>query len=318
MKPSATSPYAPQPARSQVSRATPTETGLLPVSRHALPHLRRPCLLVARADKAAWSVEARDFLPVLDQLPLRNGANGVGIRKDADGVAVEDVTQYVADLQRMRWRVLVNGDPSLEPVVNNGQFLRLYPCERGLTAVVPFWESPDVVSRDREVKWTTDEAARREFIEALLEHRLIDPITLEACREVYDQAASTLAELTREQGARAKSGAKNPDLDAEIRKLEVRLAHMEVRLEGGDPSDLEGEPTRERRRGRARKLSDLAEAPAEPAPVAAPAPTSAPAGMITLAEAQRLAEEAAARAVAQALAAQAPARRSRRKADNAD
>ncbi len=316
MKPSATSPYAPQPARSQVSRATPVDPGLLPVTRVALPHLRRPCILAARADKAAWSVEARDFVPVLDQIPLRPGANGVGTRKDADGVLVEDVTHIVSDLQRMRWRVVINGDTSLEAIVPEGRFLQTYPCERGLVATVPFWETPDVVSRDREIRWRTDESARHRFIVALLQGRHIDPITVEACREVYDQTAGTLAELVREERARAKSGAKGGDLADDIRRLEIRLAHMEARMAGQDPFELEGEPERERRRGKAQRLDAAPAQSLADQPPAMPASAMAE-GTITLVEAQRLAEEAAARAVAQALAAQ-PARRSRRKADHAD
>ena len=34
--------------------------------------------------------------------------------------------------------------------------LKIIPCERGLKAVVPFWETPEVTGREDEVKWRED------------------------------------------------------------------------------------------------------------------------------------------------------------------
>lgn len=243
------STYASRPAQGQVHRTSSMRSDLLPVSVQALPHLRRPCLLVARADRAEWDPETRDFLPVLDQLPLRPGANGVG-----DGPnGTLDVTHYQAALQRQRWRVLVNGDPILEPVCEGGLFLREYPCERGLVATVPIWEAPGLVDRESEIKWAVDHAARRVFIARLLEHRLIDPITVEAKRKVLAQTIGTLRALDGESKAKARRGQENPDIDLQVRRLEIRVAHMEARLAGEDPHELEDEPAASPRVGKAQK-----------------------------------------------------------------
>lgn len=296
------SPYAPRPARAQAILTRPAEEGLLPVGGKAKPHLRRPCVLIARRERAEWSPVHRDFLPVLDQIPVLPGANGVGERKDPiTGAIVEDVSALVSDYQRRGWRVLVNGEPALHRVVTDGLFLRTYDCQRGLKATVPMWEEPEQVVEGEEVRWRVDHDRRREFLHALLRAGLIEPITPQAKQGAIRQAQDSLADLEREARGRAKSGAVNPDLELDIKRLRVRLAHMNARLRGDDPFRYEPEPGAVLRpTGEARLLDEYAPSVTPPP---APTPAAPPPGFITLDEARRIADEAARAAVAAALAA---------------
>lgn len=289
-----------RPARPVVHRTTPVDPGLLPVTRVCLPHLRISCLLVARADLAEWDPVERDFLPALDTRPCRAGANGVGTYRDGR----LDVSAYQSQLEAMRWRVLVDGSATLDRVIENGSFLREYPCERGLVATVPYWETPRLVGRDRELKWATDHAARHDFTRRCVEAGLIDDITPEARTLVYERAKATLLNLEIEAENRARGGKPSRSLVDACRALEVRIAHMEARLNGDDPMQLEAEPTVDTRRGRARRIDDEVPMPPPPAP---------PPPMVTLADAQAMAAAAAAEAVAKALAGlQQPPRRQRK------
>lgn len=297
------SPYAPRTAPAQVSRITATDPGLLPVDgKRSMPHLRRPCVFTARADLAEWDPETRDFVPALNALPVLPGANGVGLRKDPQtGAMVEDVSAMVSDLQVRRFRVLVNGDPALEPIVPGGRFLQIYPCQRNLTATVPIWESPGEVYPGEEVRWKEDRAMKSRFIAACIRHRLIDPITTEACRAVYRHAAKALATRRTEAQTKDRAGHPNPDMEHEIRCLEIRLAHMEARLAGDDPFELEAEPGRDRPRGQARRVADIE---VTRAPVVAPLPTPPVADTVTRAEAEAMAATAATKAIETLLARQ--------------
>lgn len=293
------SPYAPRPARSQVRATTPLDPGLLPVSMKCTPHLRQPCILRARADYAEWDTETRNFLPVLDVIPLRAGAQGVD--RQADGGLMTG--HLAAGLEASRWRVLVNGSPVLNDIVPDGKFLVEYACERRLIATVPFWETPQIVSRDSEMKWAVDAKARRDFIAMCVAARLIEPITVEACRAVLHRESGTLQELSTE--LRSRKGQVSPELEADVRRREIRVAHMEARLAGEDPFGLEAEPAIQQARGKARRLDAPPETIAALSagnPTALPIPAP-PVGTVTLAEAQAMAEDAAQKAVAAAIAA---------------
>lgn len=247
------SPYAPRPARSQVHRATAADTSLLPVGGRALPHLRKPGVLVARYDQAEWSPVLRDFLPTLDFRPSVPGAQGV----DRDGQGGEDVRHQQIDLERKRWRVLVNGDPILEAVREEGKFLVEYACERGLKAVVPFWETPEVTGREDEVKWREDLEAKHAFIRALIDARIIEPITKDACRAALGRVEKSYRTMQSELAS-----SKHPSASAELRakQLSIRLAHMEARIAGEDPFDFEAEPAPTGRVGQAKRVTKPAKA----------------------------------------------------------
>lgn len=258
-----------QPARfapPQMSQRASAAAGLLPVTIQCRPQDRVTCLLRARHDFVEWDVEIRDFVPCLDALPLRPGANGVDWDKSRRVNNGINADLYVAELRRQGYAVLQHGDPNLSRVVEGGLFLVEYPCERDLVATVPYWEHPAVAVRNAPMTWRVNLEEFRDFRSRCVEAGVIEAASEEgqrACLRATEQALAnaeqTLVQLSR-QNMRTSSQ------EAAIKNYQIRIGHMHLRLGGEDPHEYEGEVDLKRLSAVSlRKVRDLARADADPA-----------------------------------------------------
>lgn len=230
--------YRTRPAAPTLRPTQDAAENLLPVTQRCRPHDRQPCLLTASASQlVVWNVAKRDFYPDLRQLPLRVGANGV--RRYSDNKP--DPTPYANDLTRMGFRVLVNGDPALAGVVPDGLFLVEYACQRGFIATVPFWERPGVAVPTQEMSWVVDEDAYLDFVQRLLDAQIIAAPSEAGKRACMAATQMQLHSAEQTRDALARQGRSAAARDLQISNLQVRLAHMQLRLDGLDPFEYEGE-----------------------------------------------------------------------------
>lgn len=225
------------PAPSHIRPDADKADGILPVSKFCRPQDRVPCLITARHDDVEWNRVRRDFVPNLRQLPLRPGSNGVTVHTDGR----LDPSRYASDLREMNYRVLMNGDHALARVVEGGIFLVRYPAQRGMFATVPFWERPTIVNAQSELIWRVDQQALDGFIARLLEFTVIEPPSESG---IYALIRRTEGSRDNMQATLATLGRNNQgslQVEQDLRNLEIRLAHMQIRLDGGDPMEFEGE-----------------------------------------------------------------------------